>query len=71
MTLKLRRRKGNVSNVRERSLFIPFLAPTGAWVIHETSRFTSVSLYRTVRRTPCTSDQLIARLPTQDNTNKE
>jgi hypothetical protein len=52
--------------------FIPFSAPTGAWGIHETSHFTSVSLSRTVGRTPWTSDQLIARpLPTQDNTNIE
>jgi hypothetical protein len=44
-------------------------APSGAWGIHESSRFTSVSLSRTVGRTPWMSDQLIARpLPTQANT---
>jgi nitrate reductase alpha subunit len=52
--------------------FIPFLAPAGAWGIHETFRFTSVSLSRTVGRTPWMSDQLTARpLPIQDNTNVE
>jgi hypothetical protein len=40
---------------------VPFLAPTGVWGIHETFRFTSVSLSGTVGRTPWTSDQLIAR----------
>jgi hypothetical protein len=49
----------------------PFFAPTGAWGIHETSRFTSVSLSRTDGKSPWTSDQLIARpVATQDNTNR-
>jgi hypothetical protein len=55
-----------------RGFSLPFLAVTGAWGIHETFRLTSVSLSRTVGRTPWTSDQLIARLlPTQDNTDIE
>jgi hypothetical protein len=30
----------------------PFMAPTGAWGIHESLSFTSVSLCMTVSRTP-------------------
>jgi hypothetical protein len=33
----------NQNECTELILFIPFLAPTRAWGIHETSRFTSVS----------------------------
>jgi hypothetical protein len=55
-----------------RRFFIPFIVLTGAWGIHETSLFASVSLSGTVGGTPWASDQLIARpLPTQDNTNIE
>jgi hypothetical protein len=66
-------REATVIGLRVILFFLfPFLAPTGAWGIHETSRFTSVSLSKTVGRTPWTSDHLIARpLPTQDNTNIE
>jgi hypothetical protein len=55
-------------------LFFLFLSwlPLEEGCIHETSRFTSVSLSGAVGRTPWTSDQLIARLlPTQYNTNIE
>jgi hypothetical protein len=43
-------------------LFIPFLAPTGAWGIHENFRFTSVSQSTTVGRTLWTSGRNIHEL---------
>jgi hypothetical protein len=56
-------------NLLRNTFFINFLAPIGAGGIHETFRFTSVSLSRAVGMTPWMRDQLIARpLPPQDNT---
>jgi hypothetical protein len=61
--LLLRRRR------RRRLLLLLFLLlPLGAQGIHETLRFTSVSYFKTVGRTPWTGDQPVARPLPNTNT---